>query len=329
MKFIVNHKFLILILLFILSISTLQRCVINGLFYQNDGCNNFKKEFADFETKLGLEKNSNTKDKKVNLIIFDFGQPLQDSTGVTVISKTMNLSTMPSHADKTVKIIKDYAANVVNITHVNATVKNKQNNAISFSEEFDKAIDASNKGDIFFIILNDPSLKYPLEGDKDQLKRIKNAIVKNKIVVIESSGNDQTQLDTVNMKPSKAIVVGGAIPKEMSTEYDVSECSNYGQRVDVYGPSCTKPFTNKEPFCQSSSGSAVITAMAVNLQYECMKSNHKFLNSAEMQDIFRNAPSDLFVTEPSNYSSPITKKIPQYSKILLYAKQKYFLLPKK
>jgi hypothetical protein len=235
---------------------------------------------------------------------------------------------MPSHGDKTVKIIKDYAIDVVNITHVNATVKNKQDNAISFSEEFDNAINDSKGGDIFFIILNDPSLKYPLEGDKNQLKRIKAAISKN-AVVIESSGNDQAQLDTNNMKPSKAVVVGGAISKETATGYKVSECSNYGQRVDVYGPSCTKPFIDKEPFCQSSSGSAVITAMAVNLQYECMKSDHKFLNSAEMQDIFRNAPSDLLVTEPSNNASPIQKKIPQYSKLLSYAQQKYFLIPRK
>jgi hypothetical protein len=328
MKFIINHKFLILILSFILFISTFQRCVINRLFYQNDGCNNFKKEFEDFETKLELEKKSNAKDKKVNLVIFDFAQPLQDTTGVRVISKVMNLSTMPSHGDKTVKIIKDYAIDVVNITHVNATVKNKQDNAISFSEEFDNAINDSKGGDIFFIILNDPSLKYPLEGDKNQLKRIKAAISKN-AVVIESSGNDQAQLDTNNMKPSKAVVVGGAISKETATGYKVSECSNYGQRVDVYGPSCTKPFIDKEPFCQSSSGSAVITAMAVNLQYECMKSDHKFLNSAEMQDIFRNAPSDLLVTEPSNNASPIQKKIPQYSKLLSYAQQKYFLIPRK
>jgi hypothetical protein len=48
-----------------------------------------------------------------------------------------------------------------------------------------------------------------------------------------------------------------------------------------------------------------------------------------MQDIFRNAPSDLLVTEPSNNASPIQKKIPQYSKLLSYAQQKYFLIPRK
>ncbi len=310
-------------------ISTLQRCVINHVFYQNnDGCNNVKNEFRDFETKMELEKKSNLNDKKVNLVIFDYNEPLADTTGVKVIFKQKKNSSTTYHADKTVKIIKDYTANIVNITHINTTVTNYQDNAISFSDELDKTIKTLKKGDIIFIILNDPYIKYPIEGDKNQLKRIKAAISKN-AVVIESSGNNQTHLDTNFLKPSKAIVVGGAIPKEMSTEYDISECSNYGQRVDVYGPSCTKPFADKEPFCQSSSGSAVITAMAVNLQYECMKSNHKFLDSAEMQDIFRNAPSDLLVTEPSNYSSPITKKIPQYSKLLLYAQQKYFQIPRR
>jgi hypothetical protein len=329
MKLIFNHKFLILILAQVLFNSALQAQVLNNASYQNnDGCNNVKNEFKDFEAKMELEKKSTLKDKKVNLVIFDYNEPLEDTLDVKVIFKKKKNTSTTYHADKTVKIIKDYTANIVNITHINSTVINHQDNAISFSDELENTIKTLKEGDIIFIIVNDSHLKYSIEVDENQLKRIKAAISKN-AVVIESSGNDQTHLDTNFFKPSKAVVVGGAISKETVSGYEVSECSNYGERVDVYGPSCTKPFTNKEPFCQSSSGSAVITAMAVNLQYECMKSNHKFLNSAEMQDIFRNAPSDLLVTEPSNYSVPIQKKIPQYSKLLLYAQQKYFLIPRK
>jgi hypothetical protein len=289
------------------------------------GCDSENKmKFTDFEKKMNiLPLITSTKPiKKISLFVIDESPIKKDSSGIHIVTKNKKLMILDNdgiyHADYTVQTIKKYAKSIVDITHICSQSPTANNDDVGYLDVLKRYIGKPEyQGAIIFFIMNEKNSGFPspIEGNKTVYATIQNAI-KNNMVVIQSSGNDAVAIKNVpDTLKTNSLIVGGA--EEKGSLYNKTKCTNYGERIDVYGPSCVEPYPNKL-FCQSSSGSSIITALAVNLQYECSKSKHKFLTSKEMQDIFRNAPSDLKLVDQVN------KKIPQYDKLLKYAQEKYF-----
>jgi hypothetical protein len=290
-------------------------------FTSPNPCVGEKVKFIDFVNKMKLTSliSSTNSNKKINLIIIDTQPIKKDTSGITVVSKMTILSpnAEPEHADKTLQTIKRYAKNIVKITHISSSSPHGSGTNIGYLDELNKIINKPiYKGAIVFFIMNNPGKNCPIEGDEDLFDVVQKAI-SNNMIVIQSAGNDDTDIDMTDIFETNSLIVGGA--SNNGNSYSKTTCSNYGDKVDVYGPSCIEPYPNRT-FCESSSGSAVITALAVNLQYECLKLNRKLLTSSEMRDIFRNAPSELTVV----IRGVKDKKIPQYDKLLKYAQEKYF-----
>lgn len=253
--------------------------------------------------------------EKVNLTIFDYQENVTiDTIGIKIIDCKFNHKPALTHADKTLIVIKKIAYPIVKITHINSNTKRSLNSDIGYITELKRVIDNAKNGDILFLIFNNTRLIGPKSQNSEKSDLINKAIRKN-VIVVESAGNQRTNFK--NDANIQTIVVGGAVP--LNNDYSVSERSNFGEGVDVYGPSGIQ-VKDDIFFNESSSGSAVIAAIAVRLQYECKLSNHKFLDAHEMKDIFKNANSTLKVKK-ENFED---KLIPQYSSLLNYAKNKYF-----
>lgn len=288
--------------------------------YSQSPCISSTVKFGDYISKMNLDVPLRINDgiEKVNLTIFDFNENITvDTTNVKIIDSFLSIKNSLTHADKTLIIIKKFINKIVSITHINSNTSKSQNilsRKISYMTELEKSIENAQNGDILFLVFNNTNFDGPKEQNLPKLKLFKKAIDKN-VIVIESAGNENTNNFTDN--DISTIVVGGAIPA--NNMYHVAECSNFGKPVDIYGPSGIN-IKNDIFFYESSSGSTVITSMAVRLQYECKLSIHKFLDAYEMKDIFLNANSILKVIETNG----VTKQIPQYLSLLNYAKVKYF-----